>query len=218
MGRNRMDEIGKKFGRLTIIEDAEDGISPSGTHYRIVKFKCECGNIGFARLSDIKKGNTTSCGCYKDEFFTKHGFDKKTSKYKRIYNIYLYIKKRCYNRNCKSYNNYGGRGIIMCKDWFDNFLSFSTWSLNNGYSDNLTIDRINNNGIYEPNNCRWVDMKTQANNKRNNVHITKDGITMNLTQWCHKLGLNYGTYKSRRRAGWNIDKSLFKSVKHHKKS
>lgn len=210
--KKRINEIGKKYGRLTIINDLEDGVAPGGSHYRMVRCLCDCGNTCSSRLADIKKGHTSSCGCYFKETFIKHGFDCNNSKNKRIYHIYHDIKKRCYNKNCKNYKNYGGRGISMCDKWLHDFTSFATWCLNNGYSDELTIDRINNDGNYEPSNCRWVDAITQGNNRSDNVVIYHNNEKMTLIQWCRKLGLKYSTYKSRRRRGYNIEYSLFTPV------
>lgn len=215
MGRKREYVIGNKYGRITITDCEPDGCSPNGSSYRIVKYLCECGNVGTARLSDIKRGNTMSCGCLFKDTFIKHGFDSCDSKYKRIYHIYHDIKKRCYNENSHAYKDYGGRGIKMCDEWLENFKSFASWCLSNGYLDCLTIDRIDNNGDYKPSNCRWTTIQEQANNKRNNIIVSKNGLSMTATQWCRYLGLNIGTYKSRRRMGWDVEKSLFTHVRKH---
>lgn len=107
------------------------------------------------------------------------------------------MKDRCYNINSKDYKNYGRRDIAVCSEWKDDFMTFYDWSIHNGYDDTLTIDRIDNNKGYEPSNCRWVDMKTQQRNKRNNKYFTYDGETHCITEWCEILGLNYNTVMTR---------------------
>lgn len=126
----------------------------------------------------------------------------------RMYNIWKAVKRRCYNKNVNEYVNYGGRGIKMCDKWRNEFMSFYDWSMNNGYTDNSTIDRINNNGNYEPNNCRWVDRTYQSRNRRNNIEFTYNGETHCLSEWCEILCLNYSTIKSRLRYGWSIERAL----------
>lgn len=119
----------------------------------------------------------------------------------RLNRIYQHMKERCYNKNCISYERYGGRGITICDEWNDSeivfrtstkgWLAFKEWALSHGYQDNLTIDRIDNNLGYSPNNCRWVTSKVQNNNRRCNHLITYNGITRNLREWCEILGLDY---------------------------
>lgn len=107
------------------------------------------------------------------------------------------IKLRCYNKNSKRYKDYGGRGVAVCDKWKNDFMNFYDWAINNGYSDNLTIDRINNEGNYEPNNCRWVTIKQQSRNRRSNRNITINGETHCLSEWCEILGLNYKKVSAR---------------------
>lgn len=115
----------------------------------------------------------------------------------KLYDVWQHIKQRCYNNNNQAYPNYGGRGIEVCKEWLDDFMTFYDWSINNGYKEGLTIDRIDVNGNYEPSNCRWVDRKIQARNRRNNRNITINGETHCLKDWCKILNLNYNTVSSR---------------------
>lgn len=107
----------------------------------------------------------------------------------RLYRIWADMKRRCKNSDRPNYKNYGGKGIRVCQEWENSFDSFREWALNNGYSDDLSIDRIDNNGNYEPSNCRWATAKEQANNKRNNLHIEYKGETRTLAQWCEVFGL-----------------------------
>lgn len=119
------------------------------------------------------------------------------------------MRKRCYNKRCKDYKYYGGRGIIICDEWLNSFQEFYNWSMSHNYDDTLTIDRIDNNKSYSPNNCRWVDRKTQNNNTRSNVLFTYNGKTQNMKQWADELGVNYQTARQRRHYGWSIKECLF---------
>lgn len=126
----------------------------------------------------------------------------------RLYSIWASMKTRCYNSNHEAYARYGGRGIVVCDEWRNDFMSFYNWALSHGYNDTLTIDRIDNNKGYEPNNCRWATRKQQARNLRNNKNITINGETRCLTEWCNILGLNYYTVWERLNYGWSVKKAL----------
>ena len=134
---------------------------------------------------------------------------------KRLYNIWVKINKRCFKNNCEEYKNYGGRGITVCKEWqkIGGFYSFVIWALNNGYNPKLTIDRINNDGNYEPNNCRWVTRLEQNNNTRKNRFITAFGETDTLSNMARKYNVNVDCLWSRLNAGWNIEKALSTKVR-----
>ena len=197
--------IGKKFNMLTVLEECKE----RKRGYKIYKCLCDCGNITYVRSSHLKNNNTKSCGClhHKPNRLV-HG------KYKtRIYRIYHDIKSRCYNRNETAYKNYGARGIVVCDEWLDDFMNFYNWSTENGYNNSLTIDRINVDGDYEPNNCRWVTMKEQQNNRRNNVYLTCHGKTQTMSQWADELGIKKCTIKARRKYGWSDEECLFGKVK-----
>ncbi len=118
----------------------------------------------------------------------KHGM-----KGTRIYNIWKLMKRRCKNTNDKYYKDYGGRGIVICDEWDNDFMNFYNWAIANGYSDKLTIERIDVNGNYEPANCKWISRKEQSRNRRNNVMVTYRGETRLLKEWCELLNLNYDT-------------------------
>lgn len=130
-------------------------------------------------------------------------------RYTRIYRIWCNMKRRCYNKNDKSYKAYGGRGITVCDEWKFDFLSFYNWAIESGYNDKLTIDRINVNGNYEPCNCRWLDSKSQCNNKSNNHFITFNGETHTMKQWAEKMGISYQTLAQRiNKYKWSIERAI----------
>ena len=137
----------------------------------------------------------------------KHGM-----KGSRLYSIYYNIKTRCYNKNSPSFYNYGNRGIKMCEEWFNNFVNFYEWSIDNGYSEDLTLDRINNNGNYEPNNCRWTTQQKQSLNRRDNHYVTINKTTKTLIEWCEHYNINYHTVQDRIRRGWKEYDALTKKV------
>lgn len=137
----------------------------------------------------------------------KHGLRKT-----RLYRIWANMKSRCYNPNTSHYDRYGGRGIKVYEDWIHDFKTFYDWSMQNGYADNLSIDRINNDGNYEPDNCRWVSSKEQSNNVCSNKNITIDGVTKTLMEWCDHYKINYKTVRDRIKRNWSIEKALSTNV------
>lgn len=177
------DLTGLKFGKLTVLNFA--GRKSSGKFLKTFWVcKCECGNIKEIASGDLKNGHTTSCGCYHKKLFgdvnRKHNMANKCG---RIYQLWKSIKYRCNNPNNKSYKNYGGRGIKVCKEWQEDFKIFYDWAMQNGYKEEklsnglnrLTIDRIDNDGDYEPNNCRFVTNAENARNKgRKNERFYKE--------------------------------------------
>lgn len=126
----------------------------------------------------------------------------------KTYSHWVNMKTRCLNKNNVKYKNYGGRGITICDEWINNFANFHYWALNNGFEEGLSLDRIDVNGNYEPNNCRWITMTEQAKNKRNNKNITYKGLTMNCAEWSKYLGLGKETVRERFKKGWNIERTL----------
>lgn len=177
---------------------------------------CECGNTKRIEASSLKNGTTKSCGCLQKETVkktaTKYWFNPNYKK-DRIYRIYNKIKNRCYNSNSESYKYYGGRGIVICDEWLNDFQVFYDWAISSGYDEKLTIDRIDVNGNYEPSNCRWATRKEQNYNKRNNRKITYNEKTQTLTEWAKELNINAHTLSNRiNRAKMNPEEAFTKSV------
>lgn len=200
--------INKQYGRLTVIERVSDQISPCGTHHVAYLCRCECGNEKIIRKSSIINGRTVSCGCYHIEKSTTHGM-----KNTRLYRIWQGMKQRCYGNHCAA-SNYKNRNITVCNEWLDDFKKFYEWSIQNGYSDNLTIDRINVNGNYEPSNCRWVNYVVQENNRRNNIKIAIDGEELTVQQLSKKIQIKETSIRTVIRRNSN---SIKKVVKHRAK-
>lgn len=199
------DITNKRFGRLTALYILHNH-HKKRVHWLCV---CDCGNLKEVASNNLLTGVIKSCGCLR-----KAGTNiihKKSNS--RIYKIYHGIKDRCYNKNAPQYKDYGGRGIKVCDEWLHDFQAFYSWSMKHGYNDTLTIDRINNNKGYSPNNCRWVDMTTQVRNRRNTKYITYKGETKPLKEWCEILNLNYKTVNSRiTKLHWSIENALGKEV------
>lgn len=156
MAKPKKDVIGEVYGRLIIIDDA-----PYRTKDRRVFVKCSCGAVKDVLLGDLRRGDTTSCGCYLQEVITKHGDSTD-----RLYKIYHGMLNRCYLQTIPGYENYGARGITVCNDWKESYDSFKHWAVNNGYTPDLSIDREDVDGPYCPSNCRWIPMGEQQRNKR----------------------------------------------------
>jgi hypothetical protein len=177
---------GDRYGRLTVIGEIEKPLSLSHTHHRFVLLKCDCGNEVKAILNNLKRGLTQSCGCYRLErqinVNTLHGMSNS-----RIWRIWVKMRERCDDPAFIGFDRWGGRGITYCKEWSD-FLPFYEWAIKNGYKKHLTIDRINNDGNYEPSNCRWVTATVQQNNRGNNKRFIFNGESLTIPEICRFMG------------------------------
>lgn len=189
------DIIGMKFGRLTVLKLVYTRRVSKTLYYYLCK--CDCGKEHIVLKSSLLNGLTRSCGCYNNEVraekFRQRAKHHMTDT--RLYKMWEKMKGRCYCKSNPSYKNYGERGILMCDEWKNDFKAFYDWSVNNGYDKNAqygrcTLDRINVNGNYEPNNCRWVDEKIQQRNRRNNRFITYNNETHCLFEWAEIFGIN----------------------------
>lgn len=193
--------VGKTFNMLTVIEECKERKRKEKQY----KCKCACGNITYVTGYNLRSGQTKSCGCLsKLNHYKTHGKSNT-----RLYRIYNNMKERCYNKNVSQYRDWGGRGITICDEWLNDFMSFYDWAYENGYDDNLSIDRIDNNKSYSPDNCRWVDVKTQNNNKRSNVYLTFKGKTQSLQKWADDLGIPKSRLQNRYYRNWSTKDILF---------
>lgn len=215
--REVKDRVGETVGRLTIIDRGEDKFSKHGTRRVYWVCQCECGNIKTIRADQLDGKHTMSCGCLQREKSAEYNSTRERKviygdSRERIHNIWYLIKYRCEDETSPTYRHYGGRGIKMCQEWsdgIDGYWKFKTWSLDNGYADNLTIDRIDNDGCYSPENCRWVDHSVQGNNKRNNIILEYDGREQTLSQWARELGVPMKSLHRRIRGlGWDVERAF----------
>lgn len=225
MQYNFVDLIGKRFGRLTVIKRAEND------KYSTARWlcKCDCGGETITSSGHLNSGHTKSCGCFsrevasekalKNKCFYTHGLSNNKT-FRRISYIRASMKARCYNPKNHNYPRYGGRGIKICDEWLNSengMINFYNWAINNGYQDNLTIDRIDVNGNYEPGNCRWATAKEQANNKRNNITINYKGEIIKLTDIAEKMKINPRILRDRLRRGWTVERTIEQRPGHKKR-
>ena len=202
MGRPRThNNIFKKYGRLLAIKEVE------GTPYsRRVLCQCDCGNSIVVSLNHLLSGNTKSCGCLKSDrnrkVFTKHGLSKSS-----LYGVWGSMKDRCFRKKCTAYKNYGGRGVTICNEWLE-FVNFYEWAMENGYQDDLTIERNDNDGDYCPENCIFIPKEEQSKNRRGLHFISHNGSIKTLTDWAKTIGISRSSLRDRIKNGWTIEEAL----------
>jgi hypothetical protein len=203
MAMKAIDLVGKRFGRLTVLKRAYVEQQGHGSHAHWL-CKCDCGNETVVDGSNLRRGTTKSCGCYQKERLVTHGETNS-----RLYGIWRTMKTRCYNQSYYQFDRYGGRGIAICDEWINDFQAFYDWSIANGYRDDLSIDRIDNDGNYEPSNCRWATAKEQSNNTRRNVCIEFNGESHTMAEWAEILGIRYATlYKRIVQRHWDLERAF----------
>lgn len=204
---NKIDMIGKRYGRLTVISQSES-ITPGRLLWLC---KCDCGNECVVRGISLRRGDRKSCGCLSRESARQRASEHVThgQSKTRLYKIWFNMRARCNKASHPDYHRYGARGIKVCEEWNGSFQPFYDWSMANGYQDDLTIDRIDNNSNYTPHNCRWVNSKVQNNNTRRNHYVTHGGETLTIKQWSRKQGINHNTLYSRLvKYGWSVERAL----------
>lgn len=200
MNNKLIDLTGKRFGYWTVLKRA-----PNKGKRVFWLCRCVCGNVKIVQGTSLKNGVSKSCGCKKSEnHFKSHGLHDTA-----LYRKWASVKNRCFNRNDKMYKHYGERDITMCDEWKNDFKAFYNWSMKNGYKENLELDRIDNDGNYCPENCRYVTHQENLRNMKRTLKVTFKGETKPLIDWCDELNLNYHTVYNRiYNLGWNIDKAL----------
>ena len=196
--------VGKRFGEWTVLRKWRG----NGRHYYVMVI-CSCGTERQMRADTLKSGRSKSCGCKKGEHIstsiTRHGG---RLKFPRAYKSWKEMRQRCMNKNNRKYPDYGGRGIKVCDRWND----FDAFAKDMGERPKgASLGRIDNNGNYSPENCRWESPKQQANNTRRNIFITFRGETKTIAQWSNQTGLKAGTIRRRFHAGKHVNE-IFKEI------
>ena len=199
---------GRTYGALTVLRF----VGRDKEYRDLWECRCTCGKTVAVTGKSLRNGTKKSCGCMQYRWAsmknTKHGMSNS-----RLYNIWTGMKSRCFNSKDRKFKNYGMRGITVCPEWRDNFAAFASWAVGNGYEPSLTIERIDVNGNYCPENCTWIPAEKQGANKTNNHRIRFNGKTQTLADWSKELNINYGTLKSRiTRYGWAPERALSEKI------
>lgn len=195
--------IGKRFGNLVVIDRSLQNSKSGNARWDCI---CDCGNKTTVIGSHLRNGHTKSCGCI------KLGEQSRGKSTERLYRIWTNMHKRCYNAKAHNYKWYGGIGITVCEAWH-NYKTFEKWANENGYNDNLSIDRIDQQKHYSPDNCRWANQEEQANNRSNNRIIAYQGESYTISQFAKKYKLSYWTVTNRLRLGWDLDRIVSEGEK-----
>lgn len=208
---NFEDLTGKTYNMLTVIKRLPNDSSGA----TVWECQCECGRITKVRSNNLKNGNVKSCGCLKHRS-TSTTHNKSNTK---LYGIWNAMRQRCYNPNYHAYKNYGGRGITICDDWVNSFNNFYNWAINNGYQEGLSIERINVDDNYYPNNCTWITLAQQAQNRRSCHMFCYNNKKQNLSQWCNELGLDYKLVHNRIfKLNWSFERAISEPVHTEKRN
>ena len=209
-----IDILNKRFGKLVAIKRATNMSGKTAW-----ECECDCGNITYVTTSNLTCNRIHSCGCLRVEQLLERSTTH-NQRHTHLYEVWKGLRQRCNNPKHASYHNYGGRGIKVCEEWDKSFQEFYDWAYANGYSTEnqkdeklkLTIDRIDNNGDYCPENCRWVDRKIQAINTRVAKTITLNGQTKCIAEWCRFYNISRTNYDTRIKCGWSIEEALTKPI------
>ena len=193
------DYTGQQFGRWTVLR--------RGDKPKFWICRCECGKVKAANIDNLKAGKSTSCGCYKAELGRKH-FETHGQSKTKLYAVWCAMRNRCNKPGVNGYNRYGGRGIKVCEEWQNSFVPFLGWAMANGYKEGLEIDRINNDGNYCPENCRWVTRFENMQNTRINKHIEYKGNTYTISQLAEIHGIDASLVGSCLRKGWTVEEAV----------
>lgn len=193
-----IDETGNRYGILTVIKRV------GSDRFGQLRWECvcDCGNTTIVSGGNLRRGLVNSCGC-RGQNTEKHS---KTNT--RLYRIWAGMKGRCKNSNLPAYKDYGGRGITVCDEWDNSFVTFEKWALKNGYDESLTIDRVDNDGGYCPANCRWATRIEQSRNRRSRKTIAYNGESLSVVEWAEIVGINPHTIYERLRQGWTVKDAL----------
>lgn len=220
------DLTGEQFGLLTVIDKAEPVYASDGKIMPRWHCKCICGNELNILASKMRTDGNMSCGC------TVFNEEKQGELGKHLYDIYKQMVHRCYAKKYKDYQNYGGRGIKICKEWFDKtydyipsngrfkfsddrYHKFYVWGIEHGYTPGLTLDRIDNDKDYSPNNCRWADAKTQANNRRTNRRVPFNGVEYTISELAQKAKMSPEALTYRLDHGMCLEVAINKPLNHN---
>ena len=202
-----LELTGQRFGRLTAIR--REGTSNDGK--ALWTCRCECGSLVTTKSTLLKSGRTRSCGCLQRETVVAINKACKTthlSTKSRLYSEWRGMRRRCSENNTEKCKYYADRGITVCDEWRNSFVAFRDWALANGYRDDLTIDRIDNDGNYCPENCRWTTVAEQNRNRSCTRIITHDGQTRTLAEWSKITGIAYDKLRKRIAYGWSVERAL----------
>lgn len=206
------DITGNRYGRLTVIKRVPNTL-PRTTRWLC---KCDCGKLHEVNKNMLVNGHTQSCGCLARELFMHNKLRETHNESRtRLYRVWQSMKQRCYDKSTNAYEYYGGRGITVCDDWL-RYENFSEWAHKSGYAENLTIDRIDNNKGYGPDNCRWATIKEQNRNKRTSHIIEFNGAKECLAYWSEKLNIPMSTMVNRINRGCTPEQVL--ETNYHKKA
>lgn len=197
------DLTGNRYSHLTVIHRVFDP-NRKGVYWLC---RCDCGKEKVVSADNLRSGKVKSCGCIRGNNLKTHGLSGL-----RLHRIWKAMKTRCLNPNSANYKYYGGRGISICDEWLNDFEQFYQWAMQNGYTDDMTIDRINSNGNYSSDNCRWISMPEQNLNRRSNRFIEYNGESKTIKEWADIYGINYKTLRNRLLVlGWNFTDAIKKA-------